>query len=103
MCKMILKKEDDWNEIIETTEGQIIVYFWAPGSETCESFSSVLKEISDEKKATVIKTNVDDFPEHVYGFSIQSTPTLVFMKDNMVNRKWLIGVQTKEAILNHIA
>lgn len=73
-----LEKEEDFYEIIK--EGPIIVDFYADWCGPCKMLLPVLDEIDF---ATILKVNVDEFPDIAKRFGIMSIPTLVFFKNGL--------------------
>ncbi|MGN1379136.1 MAG: thioredoxin [Bacilli bacterium] len=73
-----LEKEEDFYEIIK--EGPIIVDFYADWCGPCKMLLPVLDEIDF---ATILKVNVDEFPNIAKRFGIMSIPTLLFFKNGL--------------------
>ena len=73
-----LEKEEEFYEIIK--EGPIIVDFYADWCGPCKMLLPVLDEIDF---ATILKVNVDEFPDIAKRFGIMSIPTLVFFKNGL--------------------
>lgn len=73
-----LEKEEDFYEIIK--EGPIIVDFYADWCGPCKMLLPVLDEIDF---ATILKVNVDEFPDIAKRFGIMSIPTLLFFKNGL--------------------
>ena len=67
-----LEKEEDFYEIIK--EGPIIVDFYADWCGPCKMLLPVLDEIDF---ATILKVNVDEFPDIAKRFGIMSIPTMI--------------------------
>lgn len=73
-----LEKEEEFYEIIK--EGPIIVDFYADWCGPCKMLLPVLDEIDF---ATILKVNVDEFPDIAKRFAIMSIPTLLFFKNGL--------------------
>ena len=73
-----LEKEEEFYEIIK--EGPIIVDFYADWCGPCKMLLPVLDEIDF---ATILKVNVDEFPDIAKRFGIMSIPTLLFFKNGL--------------------
>ena len=73
-----LETEEDFYEIIK--EGPIIVDFYADWCGPCKMLLPVLDEIDF---ATILKVNVDEFPDIAKRFGIMSIPTLLFFKNGL--------------------
>ena len=67
----------------------VLIDFYADWCAPCKSMAPALEKFAEENQATVkvVKINVDDSPQLVALFGIQSIPTLVTMKD----RRGLLG------------
>jgi thioredoxin 1 len=90
-------------EVLESTQ-PVLVEFWAPWSQPCQVFDSVLQELAGvcAGKVKVVKVNADDSLGLCLCYEIQSVPTLVyFVRGNPCLR--IVGTATKEAILAKLA
>jgi len=86
-------------EVLESTQ-PVLVEFWAPWSQPCRVFDSVLRELASAcaGKVKVVKVNADDSLDLSLWYEIQSIPTLLyFVRGNPCLR--IVGTATKEAIL----
>ena len=91
MIKYLEKKDNFINEI---NKDIIIVDFFATWCGPCKAMDSVIENIDF---ATVLKVNVDLFPDIAKEYGIMSIPTLCyFNKGELKTRK--IGSQTLEDI-----
>ena len=92
-----------FDDTVATTEGPLLVDFWAPWCGPCRAIAPVLDEIAVERadEATVAKVNVDEEPALAGRLDIQSIPALMFFKDGrLVDR--LVGAVPKAAIIKRL-
>src|SRR5438552_11050871 len=74
---------NSFDEIVSTTDGPLLVDFWAPWCGPCRAIAPVLDQIAIELagQATIGKVNVDEDPALAGRFGVQSIPTLLFFKN----------------------
>lgn len=90
---------------VETSEGLVLVDFWATWCGPCLMQAPILEQLSeeiDEDELKIVKIDVDENPETARKFGIMSIPTLLFKKDGEVVKQ-VAGVHTKEQIKEIIA
>ena len=98
---MILKKEMNFNEIIQGEK--VLVDFFATWCGPCKMIAPVISELAEkyEGKVKVGKVNVDEENELAMKYQIASIPTLVLFKDGeVISTK--IGLCSKSEIENMI-
>ena len=88
---------------VATTEGPLLVDFWAPWCGPCRAVAPVLEQIASERAdgVTIAKVNVDEEPGLAGRFGIQSIPTLVFFKDGGV-ADTLVGAVPRAEIVKRL-
>jgi len=89
----------DQNFAQDTSEGLVLVDFWAPWCGPCKMIAPVLEELNEDMgdKLKIAKLNVDDNQETAGKYGVMSIPTLLLMKDgNVVDQ--VVGFQPKEAL-----
>lgn len=96
---MAISDVTDQNFSQETSDGLVLVDFWAPWCGPCKMVAPVLEELDSESgdKVKIVKLNVDDNQETAGKYGVMSIPTLLFMKDgNVVDQ--VVGFQPKETL-----
>ena len=100
---MALQEITDSNFKTETSQGLVLVDFWAEWCGPCRMVAPVLEELSKEmsEKVAIKKLNVDDNQGTAQMLGIQSIPTLIVFKNGeMVDR--VLGALPKTQIKNLI-
>lgn len=83
----------------KTTNGLVVVDFWAEWCGPCRTIGPILEELSKEYagKVMVCKMNVDDSHNTAGSFNIRSIPTMIAFKDGVkIDTK--VGGMPKPAI-----
>jgi thioredoxin 1 len=81
--------------------GNAIVDFYASWCGPCKMVAKVLHKISEDRGVTVIKVNIDEYPELATQYSINSLPTMLIYKDgNEINK--IVGAVPEASIVSKL-
>lgn len=101
MSKILELTENNFEQ--ETSNGLVLVDFWAPWCGPCKMLGPVLEQVSDEvgDKAKVAKVNVDECPNLANKFEVRSIPAIYLLKDGKTINQF-IGLQDKQNLVKAI-
>jgi thioredoxin 1 len=79
-------------------EGVVLVDFFATWCPPCKMLLPILEDISNSRKYKIVKINIDENPNIVNRFKIDTVPTLVVFKDGKPVEKSIGYIDRNEVI-----
>lgn len=67
----------------ETSQGLILLDFWATWCGPCRMIGPVLDQVAEEEQIKIGKINVDEQRDLALQYNIEAIPTLIVMKDGI--------------------
>jgi thioredoxin 1 len=101
MGKLINAKQEEFQGIIESENGVVLVDFWAEWCGPCRMLGPILQSLSEEVDVTVIKVNVDENPELSKKYGVRSIPVVFAIKNGEEVDK-IVGLKDKNSYIEII-
>ena len=96
---MLIVNNDNFEQEVLKSEKPVLVDFYAEWCGPCKMLMPIVEQISNENEAIkVCKVDIDNNPELVAKYNIQSVPTLIAIKNGEVSEV-SNGVKSKDVIL----
>ena len=72
---------DTFETEVLSSEGRVIVDFWAEWCGPCHAVSPVLERIAEERELKLVKVNIDENQELAMRYGIQSIPNMLLFEN----------------------
>lgn len=102
---LTLTKNDDFTQLVNTTEGVVLIDFYADWCGPCKQQGKVLHELeatAAQNNAQIVKVNIDEYKALAKQFQVGPIPTLVAMKNGRVISK-TVGLTEKDKLAAMLA
>lgn len=96
---------DTYDEVVGSSQTPVVIDFWAPWCGPCKAIAPVLEEIAAEipSEVTILKMNIEDYPEFAVKYDIKTIPALVVIKDGAyMGRVQTAGGFSKSSLTDRI-
>jgi thioredoxin 1 len=92
--------EQDFNEVVLTSDVPVVVDFWAEWCGPCRLVTPELEKLQGDfgDKVKVVKLNIDDAPGVASKYGIMSIPTIALFIDGDVKSQ-VVGARPKDDIV----
>ncbi|MCL4505414.1 MAG: thioredoxin [Chloroflexi bacterium] len=103
MAKPVVLSDSSFKDSVESTQGLILVDFWATWCGPCKMIAPIVEQIAaeNEGKITIGKLDVDANGQTAMKYGVMSIPTLILFKNGQPVER-LVGYMPKERLMNKI-
>ncbi len=103
MAKPIELTDSTFEQLVEKSQGLVLVDFWAEWCGPCKMIAPIVEQIAmeNEGKLKVGKLDVDSNTATAMRFGVMSIPTLILFKDGKPVER-IVGYRPKEQLMSKI-
>ncbi|MCX7846633.1 MAG: thioredoxin [bacterium] len=89
------RSEDEFHRLVTDAQGPVLVDFFAPWCGPCRRMMPEVHQLAVQHRdrLTVVKVNVDKFPQLAQRYQVQGVPTLLVVDNGSVREK-VVGFRT---------
>ena len=95
--------DDEFEQNVINADGPVLVDFWAEWCGPCKMIAPILDEIATEYagKIKICKVDVDSNPEAAAKFNVRGIPTLLILKNGVVEAT-KVGALSKGQLMEFV-